>query len=148
MQRHLSIRKINKYIYNTINSSTGNVAAGFRLQAYLAIKLGLLSSCFKNKEDNLCTHRNLEGLGPGFDSKSEQLTSITIHTDPRQRTWGPVPIRLLMRSPEVPDTLYLARPADHGGNHSEGCFSKTPGRHTRSVKTFFKRSLRHGYRRD
>ena len=64
----------------------------------------------------MCTHQNLAGPGPGFYSKSEQLTSITIQTDPRQRTSGPVPIRLLMRSTEVPDTLSLARTADHGGN--------------------------------
>ena len=67
----------------------------------------------------MCTHQNLAGQGPGFDSKSEQLTSTTIQTDPRQRTSGPVPIRLLMRSPEVPDTLSLARPADHGGARAE-----------------------------
>ena len=64
----------------------------------------------------LGTHQNLAGPGPGFDSKSEQLTSITIQTDPRQRTFGPTLIRLLVRSPEVRDTLSLAGPADHGGN--------------------------------
>ena len=39
----------------------------------------------------MCTRQNLAGPGPGFDSKSEQLTSIPIQTDPRQRTSGPVP---------------------------------------------------------
>ena len=45
---------------------------------------------------------NLAGLGPGFDSKSEQPNSITIQTDPRQRTSCLVPIRWL-----VPHTSYL-----------------------------------------
>ena len=49
-------------------------------------------------------------------SKSDQLNSIIIQTGPRQGTCGPVPIRLLMQSPEVPDTLSLARPADHWGS--------------------------------
>ena len=65
------------------------------------------------------THQNLAGPGPGFDSKSEQLTSIPIQNDPRQRTCGPALTPWLMRSPEVPDTLYLARLADHGGNRAE-----------------------------
>ena len=57
----------------------------------------------------ICVHtKNLAGRGPGFDSKSEQLTSTTIQTDPRQRTSGPVPIRLLMRSPEVTLCLWHA----------------------------------------
>ena len=63
------------------------------LRAYLAKKLVLpFEFVFlkKNKEIYLCTHQNLAGPGPGFDSKSEQLTSITIQTDPRQRTFGPV----------------------------------------------------------
>ena len=72
----------------------------------------------------MCTHQNLAGLGPGFDSKSEQLTSITIQTDPPQRTYGPALTPCLMRSPEVPDTLSLARPADHGGNRAEAFFEK------------------------
>ena len=55
---------------------------------------------------------------------SEQLTSITIQTDPRQRTSGPVLIRLLVRSLEVPDTLSLARPADHGGARHEAFLEK------------------------
>ena len=45
---------------------------------------------------------NLEN-SVSFDSKSEQLTSTTIQTDPHQRTYGPVPNQLLLRSPEVPD---------------------------------------------
>ena len=64
---------------------------------------------------------------PGFDSKSEQLTSTTIQTDPRQRTSGPVPTPWLVRSPEVPDTLSLARPADHVGARAEAFFEKRFG---------------------
>ena len=64
------------------------------------------------------------GTSTGFDSKSEQLTSTTIPTDPRQRTSGPAPTRWLVRSPEVPDTLSLARPADHDGNNAEAFFEK------------------------
>ena len=75
----------------------------------------------------MCTHQNSAGGGPGFDSKYEQLTSITIQTDPHQRTLGPVHIRLLVRSPEVPDTLSLARPADHGGADDESFFEKPTG---------------------
>ena len=67
-------------------------------------------------------HQNLAGPGPGFDSKYQQLTSITIQTDPRQRTLGPVLTPWLVRSPEVPDTLSLARPADHGGARAEAFF--------------------------
>ena len=69
---------------------------------------------------------NFSGTGTGFDSKSEHLTSITIQTDPRQRTFGPAPIRLLVRSPEVPDTLSLARPADHGGAQDELFLKNAP----------------------
>ena len=47
------------------------------------------------------------GTEAGLHSKSEQLTSITIQTDPRQRTCGPAPTPWLMRSPEVPNTLPL-----------------------------------------
>ena len=65
------------------------------------------------------THQNLAGRGPGFDSKSEQLTSTIIQTDPRQRTFGPVLTLWLVRSEEVPDTLSLACPADHGGARAE-----------------------------
>ena len=64
------------------------------------------------------------GLGPGFDSKSEQLTSTTIQTDPRQRSFGPVLTPWLVRSPEVPDTLSLECPADHGGARAEAFFEK------------------------
>ena len=70
----------------------------------------------------MCTHQNLAGPGPGFDSKSDQLTSITMQTDPRQRTLGPVPTPWLVRSREVPDTLSLARPADHRGKRYEPSF--------------------------
>ena len=45
-----------------------------------------------------------------------------LQTDSRQRTSGPVPIRLLIRSPEVPDTLSLARPADHRGHRAKASF--------------------------
>ena len=45
--------------------------------------------------------QNLAGLGPGFDSKSDQLTSITIQTEPRQRTLAPAHTPWLVRSPEV-----------------------------------------------
>ena len=62
------------------------------------------------------SHQNLAGPGPGFDSKSEQLTSITTRTDPRQRIFGPVLTPWPVRSPEVPDTLSLARPAEHQGS--------------------------------
>ena len=72
----------------------------------------------------MCTRQNLAGPGPGFDSKSEQLTSTTIQTDPRQRTFGPVLTPWLVRSPEVSDTLSLARPADHGGARHEAFFEK------------------------
>ena len=68
------------------------------------------------------------GQRPGFDSKYDQLTSITIQTDPRQRTSGPAPTPWLVRSPEVPDTLSLARPADHGGARSEKSLAATIGR--------------------
>ena len=74
----------------------------------------------------MCTHQNLAGAGPGFDSKYEQLTSTTLQTDLRQRTSGPVLIQLLVRSPEVPDTLSLARPADHGGARTEAFFENAP----------------------
>ena len=72
-------------------------------------------------------HQNLAVHGPGFDFKSEQLTSITIQTDPHQRTSGPAPTPWLVRSPEVPDTLSLARPADHGGARVEAFFEKRSG---------------------
>ena len=64
------------------------------------------------------------GPGPGFDSKYEQLTSTTIQTDPRQRTLGPVLTPWLVRSPEVSDTLSLARPAGHGRARHEAFFEK------------------------
>ena len=60
--------------------------------------------------------------GAGGGAGSEQLTSITIQTDPRQRTSGPVPTPRLVRPPEVPDTLSLARPADHRGKRYEPSF--------------------------
>ena len=70
----------------------------------------------------MCTCQNLAGQGPGFDSKSEQLVSITIQTDPRQRTCGPAPTPWLVRSRKVPDNLSLARPSDHGGARAKAFF--------------------------
>ena len=66
-------------------------------KARFAFRIGFYF--LKNKEDYLFKHQNLAGPGPGFDSKSEQLTCNTILTDLRQRTSGPVLIRWLMRSP-------------------------------------------------
>ena len=68
------------------------------------------------------THQNLAGQRPGFDSKSEQLTSTTMQTDPRQRTFRPVLTPWLVWSAEAPDTLSLACPADHWGARPEAYF--------------------------
>ena len=62
--------------------------------------------CLRIRRFILCTNQKLAGTGPGFDSKSDQLTSITIQADPRQLTFGPVLTPLLMRSAKAPDTLW------------------------------------------
>ena len=82
--------------------------------------------------------------GTELHSKSEQLSSITIQTDLRQRTSGPVLIRLLVRSPEVPDTLSLARPADHGGVQGEAFFKKRSAAAIGRPKLFSKDRFRPG----
>ena len=89
----------------------------------------------------MCTHQNLAGPGPGFDSKSWELTSTTIQTDPRQRSFGPVLTPWLVRSPEVPDTLSLECPADRGGARVKRNFEKR-------LAAVFKRSLPVGHQRD
>ena len=73
----------------------------------------------------MCVHAKFSVTGTVL--RFEQLTSTTIQTDPRQRTFGPVITPWLVRSPEVSDTLSLARPADHGGAQDEAFFEKRSG---------------------
>ena len=62
------------------------VASATTRTAYLAMKLVSANEILnkKSKEIYLCAHENLNLAGPrpGFDSKSEQLASITIQTEP------------------------------------------------------------------
>ena len=44
----------------------------------------------------------------------------------------------MMRSPEVPDTLSLASPADHGGAEDEAFFEKRSGAAIGRLKLFSK----------
>ena len=97
-----------------------------------------------------CPHQNLAGKSPGFDSKSEQLTSITImHTN-----WPP-PVHIWSGTHSVVGAITKSAWHFVSGTPwwSQGCtgrsvFWKTLRCTHTSSKTDLKRSLRPGHHRD